>query len=433
MKTIDKKPLHVHGVSSYAVQFNGLKDTTPATFTYDATQNRYIQGGNFNEALHVRGITTCAGRTTGLYSVGSREKDLVIIDSPLRFITPAKGDFKIIDSLLDSFTACESAAESATQKAQLLAWIRDAVQAVTTGTDTGAPVLILKPQDDTPAGEFIVKHIIKPLLGDCIGELSQYYPCKGESDYKPITAQKETACLLYDPAACFSNITPARTHHLSDLVTKFNTGFTITERIHEKYYGDTGITFKPIYRAIIETCHELPFIDPRKKVDRERVCLLYVNKPILYTKNKTLDALAEDCKEQLPAFLHYLLNEMPESKPGGYISPTARRVMQRDQFIAKKTQQGAERIFYKIATILILDQEGQPKTTSRENTFSLFRSITKAAKAYNMPLPAEEWTPDTLQSALDICLKKYPAYLTADDGGGWMINLPAIEREILLS
>ena len=438
MKNTNTTPLYVYGYSPLAVQITGHRETRPATFEYSPDINRYTQGGDHNKAKRVKGITTCAGRITGLYMTGENENDPVIIDSPLCLITPKKGDFKLIDSLLSSFTACDKDAESEEQKRIILTWIQHAAMAVYNGMSTGAPVLVLMPQDVTltSAGAFIVENIIKPILGGMSADFSRYYPCSGETGHTPLKAQGESACLLYDPAACFTSCNTARKGHLVDLFGKINRPFSSRERIIDSCYNESATTtFTPIYRAIIETCQELPFIDPNNENHRSSVCVLHVNKPTLGSSPKALDALAAECREQLPAFIHFLLNDMQRNTPKGYISPSAYRYTQRIRFIKEKAAENNTRIIYKLATILILSQEeeGKTKSASRMSTFSLFSDITKAAKVFNMPLPAKDWSPDILQGALDDCLQKYPAYISSDSGGGWIINLPAIEKDILLS
>lgn len=410
--------------------------TSPAVFTYDPETNRYYQGGDRSKAEKVKSITTCAGRLTGKYSLSDLHSDAVIIDSPLRLITPAAGEYKIIDSLLTAFTCTDNQEESETQKQFLISWLQHAVKALYTGNQTAAPVLIFQPQEAAPASPFIVENIIKPLLGGIAAPLARYFNPSGTEQYTQLTAQGESACLLYDPAANFKNLRPAWSTHLETLFHNLNTVKTLQEFIFKRIPNkEQLLKLKPIYRAALESPHGVPFLNMNQEKHLAHICLLYVNSPTLGRSEKSLNALAAECREQLPAFLHYLLNERPESTPAGYASPSALRVAQKAAFIREKTANVYTRAFYKIATILTLKQDSGTgaKTVSRENTFDLFRDITKAAKAYNMPLPAQEWTPDELQSILDYIAPKFPAYLSQVEGGGWMIHLSAIERDILLA
>lgn len=430
-------PQTVVGPSTLAAHpSNAGGTTTPAVFTYDPETNRYYQGGDRNKAEKVKSVTTCAGRITGKYSLSDLHTDIIIIDSPLRLITPAAGDYKVIDSLLTAFTCTDNQEESETQKQLLISWLQHAVKALYTGNQTAAPVLIFQPQEAAPASPFIVENIIKPLLGDTTAPLTPYFTPSGAEGYTKLTAQGEAACLLYDPAADFENLRPAWGSHIESLFRDINTAQTRQEYIFKCVpYSDHLLKLKPIYRAALESPHGVPFLNLNQEKHLALVCLLYVNSPTLARSEKSLNALAAECREQLPAFLHYLLNERPESTPAGYASPSALRVAQKAAFIREKTANVYTRAFYKIATILTLEQDSSTgaKTVSRENAFDLFRDITKAAKAYNMPLPAQEWTPDELQSILDHIAPKFPAYLSQVEGGGWMIHLSAIERDILLS
>lgn len=408
----------------------------PAVFTYDPATNRYNKGGDYNKATKIKGITTCAGRLTGKYRLSDLDHDEVIIDSPLRLIAPTAGDHNLIDSLLTAFTCTDNQEESEVQKQQLITWLQHAVKALYTGNQTAAPVLVFQPQEATaPASPFIVENIIKPLLGDIAAPLSRYYAPSGTADFKHLTAQGESACLLYDPAADFEHLRPAWSTRLESLFIALNTADPRVEYLFDTYHYDSlKIKLKPIYRAILESPHGVPFLNLSQENHKNLVCLLSVNSPTLARSEEALKALATECREQLPAFLYYLLNEAPENTPAGYLSPAASRAAQKAKFFKLKAENINIRAFYKIATILILAQDSDTgaKTASRESTFDLFRSITKAAKAYNMPLPAHEWTPEELQCILKQCAQQFPAYISQTESGGWILNLPAIERDILL-
>lgn len=411
------------------------------TSKYNAKINRYETEDNIRyhaeNEKEVLTLTHCAGRTTGIYKINvidSAEREIAI-NSPLLLITPEAGAFQTVDSLLTAFTSTEDPTESTEQKQHLITWLSHAARAIYNGEHTAAPTLVFIPQKKEPTAQFIVDHIITPILGNMCSDLAPYLHPSGWTGRKEIGAQCEQAAFLYaelGPETDFHESPGARVVHLESFFKRLAAPLTIHEHTFPGNIHHAKMAFKPIYRAALET-YDMKHTNLMSAQNREGLCILHTYKPTLLQAEIALENLSVECRAQLPAFIHYLLNECTESQPEDYIAPSVLRKEQRARFNRNKGNNNATRAFYKIASILILAQDptGPTKTLARDNTLSLFRDITKAAKEYNMPLPKEEWTPDNLKDILHECAHHYPAYIQTV-GEGWIINLATIENEVML-
>lgn len=414
-----------------------IHSNDPAAYLLNPETGRYEQGGDRNQCLHVTGITQCAGRWKGLYNMPDSKR--IVIDSPLKPITPAKGEFILINALLDSFTACELDEDSREQKRHLLAWIRSAAESFYKNEPTAAPVLILRAQNpnQTDAASLIVKHIIAPLLGDGIEDLKPYLT----DDKAKITAQGQTAALLYAEDLQTPSADTRRDNYIKTAIFSTTKSINAQEEIINNYMA-SAFCFKPLLRTVIFTRDSAPYIDLTQPEDKSKIMMLYINKPTLNSKDSTLNELAKQCRQELPAFLYYLLNEHPEDLDAcGYISSPCIRLKQKADFlraISGALQPAAycklAKTVYKLATLFIMEHASKDTATlyyTRPNTMEVFKHVTACANALNMPLPAKDWTAKNLEIALNHCARYYSAYIFQDAAGGWNLNLPAIERDLM--
>lgn len=406
--------------------------TDPKEFTWNEKAGTYEQGGDRNKSLPISALVQCAGRLPGLYESDGKQ---ICVDSPLICMEPAAGEFKLIDALLENFTTTPDEAESAEQKAALLAWLRTAAKAVMQSEAASVPVLVLRPQEPEQAehAAFIVSSIIKPLLGNLQADLAPYLYPQGHQLHHALTAQSEAAALFFAYLPQGSCDSRGQAYHTHDLLEKMTSARTFPERVHmHSYTANSQQQLQPIFCPVIVTTTGAPYISDTTHGKQVPAVMLHVNKATINRSAKSMNALAADCQEQLPALLHHLLTELPDAEPASYISPSFAREEQKAALQVASKNHPHERAFYKLATLLILATTGTPcEVYNAADILELYKTASAIAKELKMPYPCPDWMPDKLKACLTHCAKLYPAYITDKQAEGWTINLPALARDIM--
>jgi hypothetical protein len=223
----------------------------------------------------------------------------ILITASPEFIEPQKGEWRIIRKLVTGMFDDPQH----DQQSYFYGWLKSALQALRSGVNKPGQVLVLA--GPAEAGKSFLQSIITWTLGG--REVKPYAYMTGRTDFNSQLLGAEHLRLDDEHASTDMRARRAFGSRIKELL------FGHAQRVHGKHREE--LTLDPIWRMTVSVNDEpehLLVLPPIDDTLEDKLIILRVSKkpmPMPTGTTEQIKALTAAIKADLPAFIHYLLNE----------------------------------------------------------------------------------------------------------------------------